>query len=88
MRKSPTWKFYLLNEALPKFIAAVTACADTEDKSEIKATARIFIKTVHDLLFPDEELEYCKDPQEENKDSSQTVVIKKIIKGIKDLVQL
>ena len=88
MQRSPAWKFYLINDALPKFTAAVSACADTEDTSEIKATARMFIRTVHDLVFPNEELEYFNDPQEENKDSNQTVVIKKIIKGIKDLVEL
>ena len=30
-KKSPAWKFYLLNEVIPNFTAAVTACADTDD---------------------------------------------------------
>jgi hypothetical protein len=52
MRNSPAWKFYLLNDALPKFTAAVTACADKDDTSEIKAPTKKFLSSVYNLVFP------------------------------------
>ncbi len=64
MQKSPTWKLALLNDALPKFTAAIQACQHSDDTSEAKAPARTFIKIVQEIVFPGEAPINSEDPQE------------------------
>jgi hypothetical protein len=64
MQKSPAWKLALLEDALPKFTAAIQACQHTDDTSEIKEPAKIFIKLVQEIVFPVETPINSEDPQD------------------------
>jgi hypothetical protein len=65
MENSPAWKLSLLNETLPKFIAAINAC-EKEEPSEIKAPALSLIKAIQSAIFPGETQLHILDPQEKN----------------------
>jgi hypothetical protein len=64
MQKSPVWKLALLNDALPKFTAAIQACQNSDDTTEIKEPARTFIKLIQDVIFIHETPQKASDPQE------------------------
>ena len=64
MQKSPAWKLALLDDALPKFTAAIQACQHSDDTSEVKAPARTFIKLVQEIVFPGETPITSEDPQD------------------------
>jgi hypothetical protein len=54
MESTPAWKLELLNEALPKFTAAIESCANTEDTTEMKDPARNLITVIQTLIFKGE----------------------------------
>jgi hypothetical protein len=62
MQKTPAWKLTLLDDALPKFTAAVQACQNSDDTTEIKAPARSFIKLIQDVVFVDGTPQKASDP--------------------------
>ena len=63
MQNSPAWKLALLEDALPKFTAAIQACQHSDDTSEVKAPARTFIKLLQEIVFPGETLINSEDRQ-------------------------
>ena len=62
MQKSPAWKLALLDDAIPKFIAAIQASQNTDDTNEVKTPARTFIKLIQDIIFPGETQIPLSDP--------------------------
>jgi hypothetical protein len=64
MQKSPAWKLALLDDAIPKFTAAVQACQNSDDTTEIKEPARTFIKLIQDVVFTNETPHETCDPQD------------------------
>jgi len=70
MDKSAAWKLALLNDALPKYTAAIQACKNHYDTSEAKAPTRAFLKLVEDIVFPNSVAYSNADPQEHSKEDS------------------
>jgi hypothetical protein len=65
MEKTPAWKLALLDDAIPKFTAAVQACKNVDDTTEIQAPARNFIRLLQEImLVPESSHLMPTDPQE------------------------
>ena len=88
MQKSPAWKLALLDDALPKFTAAIQACQHRDDTTEIKAPARTFIKLVQEIVFPGETQSTPEDPQETSNEDKNEIQGRQVIQECKDLNQL
>ena len=54
MEKSAAWKLALLDDALPKYTAAIQACKNADDTTEAQAPTRAFLKHISDIVFPTE----------------------------------
>ncbi len=66
MQKSPAWKLTLLDDAIPKFTAAVQACKNADDTTELQIPARNFIRLLQEImLFPASIHLTLTDPQEQ-----------------------
>ena len=65
MEKTPAWKLALLDDAIPKFTAALQACKNVDDTTEIQTPARNFIRLLQEImLFPASSHLTPTDPQE------------------------
>ena len=47
----PAWKLALLDDALPKYTAAIQACKNSDDTTEAIATTKDFLKLVSDIVI-------------------------------------
>jgi hypothetical protein len=78
MQKSPAWKLTLLFD-LAKFTAAVQACQNSDDTSEIKVPARALIKLIQEVVFTHEIPTNVCDPQENSSEAdSSSTLLKKV----------